>query len=215
MSISITRNFLRAGATALLLTTAATTSMFVTADAAYAERGGNGNGNGNGNSSNRGNSDRGNSGGGNSGGGNSDRADNGNGNSNGNGRGALARELRGLNAAHASQTALENAAPNSMPGKLFAYQQSQQVDPALKEAETAAMDELDRLTTLTEAEIAKEFPNGGYEAAVTAASDEYLDTQDDVIAAEEDASASLADLTGGRELSDAALAELHRLLGIE
>jgi len=48
MTLSITRQFLRAGATALMLSTVASVATFVTADAAFAERGGNGNGNGNG-----------------------------------------------------------------------------------------------------------------------------------------------------------------------
>ena len=37
-------------------------------------------------------------------------------------RGALARELKGLNAAHANPNALANASPNSMVGKVAAYQ---------------------------------------------------------------------------------------------
>ncbi len=51
MTLPITRQFLRAGATALILSTVTSVSMFVSADAVYAERGGNGNGN-------RGNSER-------------------------------------------------------------------------------------------------------------------------------------------------------------
>ena len=35
--------------------------------------------------------------------------------------GAIASELKGLNAAHASQNGLENSSPNSMPGKLFTF----------------------------------------------------------------------------------------------
>jgi hypothetical protein len=46
MILSITRQFLRAGATALILSTVTSVSMFVSADAAYAERGGNANSNG-------------------------------------------------------------------------------------------------------------------------------------------------------------------------
>jgi len=58
MTLSITRQFLRAGATALILSTVTSVSMFVSADAAYAERGGNANSNGRANrDSERGNRD--------------------------------------------------------------------------------------------------------------------------------------------------------------
>lgn len=40
------------------------------------------------------------------------------------GRGAMASALGALNAANANPTALENAAPNSMPGKLYTYRQT-------------------------------------------------------------------------------------------
>jgi hypothetical protein len=58
MTLSITRQFLRAGATALILSTVTSVSMFVSADAVYAERGGNANSNGRANrDSERGNRD--------------------------------------------------------------------------------------------------------------------------------------------------------------
>ena len=173
MSRSITRQLLRAGATALVLSTVTSVSMFISADAVYAERGGNGKSNGN-SSGNRGNSERSSS---NSDNGNSNRSNNGNANRNAassesgdagaNGRGVLARELRGLNAAHASQTALENASPNSMPGKLYIYQQEQ---PELRANEAEAIAEVERLTALTAAAIAAEFPDGEYAAALAAVS---------------------------------------------
>lgn len=63
---------------------------------------------------------------------------------NGNGRGALASELKGLNAAHASPQALANAAPDSMPGKLAAFKESYQsvydAKVALQDAEEALAD---------------------------------------------------------------------------
>lgn len=46
--MTLTRKLLHVGATALMLSTVATVTTFVSADAAYAERGSNGNGNGNG-----------------------------------------------------------------------------------------------------------------------------------------------------------------------
>ena len=203
MSISCFRQALHVGAMALVLTTTASVSIFVSADAAYAERGGNGNGNSNGNGNgesngrDRSSSDK------------NDRAQNGN-----NSRGALASELRGLNAAHANQRALENASPNSMPGKLFVYQSEQRAVADALSTEATAKSEVDRLVALNEGEIAAEFPNGDYEAALTAAAENYDDAQTETGVAQEDVGESLGILTGGRTLSDAALAELNRLLDL-
>lgn len=203
MSLSITKKLLHASAMALIVSAAAGSSLIVTADAAYAERGGNGNGNG----------------GGNGGGKDRDR-DNarGNGNGNGNGRGTIARELRGLNAANANQRALENASPNSMPGKLYAYQ-SEEIErraaiDAAEAEEAAAQAEFDRLVGLTEDEVAAEFPDGGYEDAVTAAADDLQTAQGEAQAARDAVNESLIVLTDGRTLSSAALAELNRMLGL-
>ncbi|MFT6074445.1 MAG: hypothetical protein ACJAZ1_001361 [Yoonia sp.] len=143
--------------------------MSVSADAVYAERGGSGNSNGN----RGGNSERGSS---RSDNGNANRSNNGNANRSvvqqvttgegNNGRGVLARELRGLNAAHANQSALENASPNRMPGKLYIYKQEQ---PELRANQTEAVAELERLTALSSEEIAAEFPVGDYTAALNLA----------------------------------------------
>lgn len=190
---SVGRNFLKLGAVALALTTISSAAVIVSADSAYAERGGNGNGGGK--------SDR------------SDRAERGN-NGNSNGRGAIARELRGLNAAHANPRAMENASPDSMPGKLYIYQQAQQEYGGLAEAEADALAEFERLTNLTEEEIAVAFPEGGYEDALTNAAIAYEDAQTDAAGAEADIESSLVTLTEGRDLSDEAVAELHRLLGL-
>ena len=51
--------------------------------------------------------------------------------------GAIASELKGLNAAHASQNGLENSSPNSMPGKLFTYQQAMLAPTAYQDASEA------------------------------------------------------------------------------
>lgn len=194
---SLTKSIATASALALVLTVSAATITTFSATAAYAERG-NGNGNGNGNRGNRGNSGK-------------DRAENSN--RGGNGRGAIARELRGLNAAHANQNALMNASPNSMPGKLYVYQQSRQDLLDVVSVQDEAYAEYQRLIGLTEEEIAAEYPDGGYEEAVTVAADEYGAARDAAVQAQDDAQASLLVLTDGRELSDDAMAELHRLLG--
>lgn len=103
------------------------TLVLATATTAVAERGGNGNGN-------------------------SARA----GSNSNNGRGPLARELRGLNAAHA------NASQNSMPGQLNTYKTAQENVATALDAETAALVEFDRLIGMTEEKIAVAFPDGGY-----------------------------------------------------
>ena len=188
--------------TALALVLSLTTASAVTMSAtpAVAERGGNGNGGGNGNSGR----DR-------------DRGRNENargGNGNGNGRGQLSRELRGLNAAHANQNALRNASPNSMPGKLYAYQQSQQEFVDVVDAQNEDYAEYQRLVSMTEEEVLAEYPDGGYEEAVTEAANAYQESRAEAEAAQTTANESLLALTGGRELSDAARAELHRMLGL-
>lgn len=68
---------------------------------AMAGNNGKGNGNGRGNSANAQNTEKGN-----------------------NGRGAIASELKGLNAAHANINAMMNADPNSQVGQIYAYQQA-------------------------------------------------------------------------------------------
>ncbi|SFR34969.1 hypothetical protein SAMN04488005_0738 [Yoonia tamlensis] len=178
---------------------AVSTLVLTSATAAFAERGGNGNGNGNGNSNGNGNNSS-----------NSAEARN-NGN---NGRGELARELRGLNAAHANANALANAAPNSMPGRLNGYKLAQESAAQANAVETAAQDEYDRLIGLTEEEIAAQYPEGGYEDAVLNAAQTLQVASDDAAAAQAIAAESLVVLTDGRVLSDAAMAELHRLLGL-
>ena len=188
--------------TALALVLSLTTASAVTMSAtpAVAERGGNGNGGGNGNSGR----DR-------------DRGRNENargGNGNGNGRGQLSRELRGLNAAHANQNALRNASPNSMPGKLYAYQQSQQEFVDVVDAQNEDYAEYQRLVSMTEEEVLAEYPDGGYEEAVTEAANAYQESRAEAEAAQTTANESLLALTGGRELSDDARAELHRMLGL-
>lgn len=192
------KSIVGASVLALVMSVSTVSVVSLSATAAYAERGGNGNGNGNG----RSNRDK----------VRSESARSGNGNSNG--RGHLARELRGLNAAHANQNALENASPDSMPGKLYIYQQAQQENAGLAEAEADAFTEYERLATLSEEEIAAEFPDGGYEDAITNAAIAYEAAKADAADSEADIEASLATLTGGDDLSDAALAELNRLLGL-
>ncbi len=204
---SILNTLLKTSAVALILSTTAATVTLMSTTEAYAERGkGNGNGNGRGNGGRDRAESRGNQ--------HASANGNGRGNGNSNGRGALARELGGLNAAHANPNALRNASPNSMPGKLYAYQQARGDFADVVAVQDEAYAEYQRLIGLSEEEITAEFPEGGYEDAVTTAADEYQAARDDALDAQAETQEVLAALTGGSDLSPAALAELNRLLGL-
>ena len=110
---------------------------------------GNGNGNGNGNSGN-------------------DNAGNGNGGNNG--RGAVASELKGLNAANANEQAFLNAASNSRVGQVAAYRDAVLASRELLDALNAqgiSPDDFDPNAILTTDEIA------AYQAALDASSEGY------------------------------------------
>jgi len=181
---------------ALTLTMTTTAVFTASTTAAFAERGGNGNGNGRANRNNR-----------DTGSANRERSGN-------NGVGHLARELRGLNAAHANGNALANASPNSMPGKLYIFKMEQESFSEVIAIQDQAYSEYQRLIGLTEEEVLAEFPDGGYEGAVTTAADNYALARENAVEAQTSANESLSVLTEGRELSDAALLELWRLLNL-
>ena len=138
--------------------------------------------------------------------------------------GKVASELKGLNAAHASQTALMNASPNSMPGKLYSYQQSVL---GYKDASTDLLTkqgELSELQNLTDEQVEEQFaPTEEEQAAGITAEDKHNDAvkaaeteveDAEKTVAESDPQEALDTLTGGRELSDDAVQELHDLLGL-
>ena len=165
------------------------------------------------------------------------------------GRGALASELKGLNAAHASEQAFANASPNSRVGRIAAYRNAvigaAGADAALSEAEAAlaAFDaqepegpaaadieaqiaELDALGELTpEEEELRASLVEAYDAAIIAEGERAAERQELVDAVEtaaaeaESSGGSIDDLflaaSDGRMISPEALAEFHRLLGIE
>lgn len=191
--------------TALLMAPATVTLTMIPTDAA-AQKGGNGNGNGNGNRAERGN-------------GNQDRAERGNrsasaGNVGNNGRGAIARELKGLNAAHASPNALANASPNSMPGKLREFRDATLAERDYDAQIADSQATYDALLQMTEERFAELNPDLNYAEAL-AASLANLDALKSASAGAEAERASALDaLTGGRQISDAAMAELMALLSL-
>ena len=186
-----TRSLMKTACIALTMTFATTTFYAASVTPAMAKPGNNGNGNGRSNRGER--TER-----------SSERTNN--------GRGHLARELRGLNAAHANPNALANASPNSMPGKLNVYKLSQEDFRDAVAVQDEAYAEYQRLIGLSEEEIEEQFPEGGYEDAVTIAAGDYEVARADAVDAQTTANESLSILTDGRELSEGALAELWRLL---
>jgi len=72
---------------------------------------------------------------------------------------------------------------------------------------TGDPDEIARLEGLSASQVAAEFPDGAYASSIEGANGAYLDTQEALID-------SLLVLSGDRLLSDEALAELDRLLGL-
>ena len=131
MSLNLMRGLTALAIATLPLAGVAATFTIAGAEAAYAERGGNGNGNGGGNgggrSSERSNEERGNgrgNGGLRGGAGGEDNP----------GRGAIASELKGLNACNASATARLNASADSQVGRIAAY------ETAVQQSATASAD---------------------------------------------------------------------------
>ena len=201
--MTLTRKLLHVGATALMLSTVATVTTFVSADAAYAERGGNGNGNGNG----RANRDR-------------ERTTSNRG-GNGNGRGAVASELKGLNAAHSFCSGSgERASENSMPGKLYAYKSAADTLAGLQTTLQEAQDEFTRLSNMSEDQKLAEFNNGAEPPVLD--EDAYTTALGNASAAVSSATSAVSTQTaivdaalvtlGADNLSDAAMEELNNLL---
>lgn len=130
-------------------------------------------------------------------------------------RGRIASELKGLNAAHASQTALMNAAPNSMPGKLYSYQQAVLDFDDAKMDLTEAQDELERVLSLDPS--AEEFqPTEDEEAQGITAQDKYDAAVADAEMGVSDAEDALVntDQDAADQAVDDAQDELDRLAGL-
>ena len=207
--MTLTRKLLHVGATTLMLSTVASVTTFVSADYAYAERGGNGNGNG------RANRDR-------------ERPERGN----GNGRGAIASELKWMNAANANANAFANASENSRPGQLNAfkveYVAAQEAVASAEEALADAQADLaeavalyEQLLELDETTYVPTETYPTYGEALAAAENNVLVYSGAVTTAEGDLAAAnlLVDaaidgLDGGSDLSEDAFAALLSMLGL-
>ncbi|MFN3661967.1 hypothetical protein [Yoonia sp.] len=133
-------------------------------------------------------------------------------------RGALASELKGLNAAHASAQAFANAAPDSMPGKLAAfkneYQSVYDATVSLNDATKALEDFPEFSTDFDEGSPEYDAAFAVYEAEREALEIAVSDAEAALIDQSVDYTESYAALTGGVELSPEAQEELMRLLGL-
>ncbi|OOY30100.1 hypothetical protein BMI88_18185 [Thioclava sp. F36-6] len=153
--------------------------------------------------------------------------------------GALASELKGLNAAHASATALANASPNSQVGRIATYRDSvvgaaqaeedlataQQTlsdleaqDVRTPEAIQSDIDNLDpeaedyqsQLDTLEAEKQAAET----YQTDLATAQDQVTELEKQVAEADQMQADSLLAASNGRDLSPEAKAYLHELLDL-
>jgi hypothetical protein len=205
-ALSITKKIL----VAALFTMPVTGALTLIPSEVTAEKGGNSNSaNGRGNSAN---SNRGNNGNDN---GNSALRGNANREANSNvGRGAIARELRGLNAANANPTALANASPNSMPGKLYAYQQSVQAATSFGAQAEESKATFMALSAMTEERFLELNPDLDYADTLAASDANYQGLLSAFMNTEADSAIALESLTGGVVLSDAAMNELWTLLNL-
>lgn len=154
--------------------------------------------------------------------------------SGGNSNGALASELKGLNAVKANPNALENAAPNSQVGRIAAYQDAAvltiEAQASLDEAEAtvAGLHVPARGTDEIDAVIAALDPHAeGYAEDLASlqaerdAAEAYEDAvaavqlaTDDYEQATETEKAALLTASDGRELSDEAIAYIRSVLNL-
>jgi hypothetical protein len=150
------------------------------------------------------------------------------------GKGALASELKGLNAVRANPNALDHAAPNSQVGRIAAYRDAAELTlgaaAALQEAEDAlaALEVPTRGTDAIDAEIAALDPEAaGYAEALAALEAERANVEayaeaaaaveaaaEQLAGADEAEKAALLIASGGRELSEEAIAYLRDMLNL-
>jgi hypothetical protein len=136
--------------------------------------------------------------------------------------GEISSELKGLNASNASDNALENADPDSMPGRLYAYQQTggltiddiQDINVARQEVAT-----LEDITEEAMLELFDDDDDGEISEEEQEAYQEELDAARAIVdQLEEEFGDAYAALAATREgsltLSAEALAELNSRLGL-
>lgn len=133
---------------------------------------------------------------------------------NGGNSGSIAAEVPSFNIADTTAEALETASTDTRPAQLAAYQAAR---IALFEAaaqQDAAYQIYLNLVNLDETSIAAQFPNSGYDAAVTQAHTTYIASRDNMAEKQEVTRALLMEISDGTPLSDGAVQELNGLLGV-
>lgn len=211
------------------------------ADPVQAERGNNGNGIGRGNANSSANSNA-NSGGRGSGSGESTTSSNGagssapdkgnsgrgHGNDNGNGNSgggsnsvATSPEPTTTTSTATSSRVSEPDAPretprngNSVPARLAIYREDYLAAQSAREAAVAAFENYQELSKMSEYDITRNFPLGGHGSAVNEAGRTYNNLLEVAQESQLRADHSLRILTEGRTLTEQALLDLHRMLGL-
>jgi hypothetical protein len=128
------------------------------------------------------------------------------------GRGALASELKGLNAANASPEAFANASPDSMPGRLAAFKNEYE---AVYDATVELNDATEALADYTDFSSDFEVGTEEYNDELTILQKVKSDAETALIDVNTEYQASYLALTDGVELSAEAQDELLRLLGLQ
>ncbi len=144
-------------------------------------------------------------------------------------KGSLASELKGLNAVKANPNALENAAPNSQVGRIATYRDAAIATTTAAETLATAITARDALAVPTRSIAEIDVAIGlldetldGYAAAAgllaaerqaavdyAAAEAKVTEANTDLLTAQETEDAALLAASGGRELSDEAIAYIR------
>ena len=126
----------------------------------------------------------------------------------------ITQDMSWINPSDASPLSMENAAADTMPGKLRAYRDAQRALKSAVEKQYIIFGEYQRLMSLSPEEIARDFPHGTYLYALSVSATTYGQLRREALLAEDTARAALHAVICDRRLSDEAMTELHALLGL-
>lgn len=126
----------------------------------------------------------------------------------------ITHDISWINPSDASALSMENAAADTMPGKLRAYRDAQLDLAQAVQKQYIIYGEYQRLLALSPDEITRDFPHGTYLYTLSVSATTYGQLRREALMAEDTARASLQAVIGDRRLSDAAMADLHTLLGL-
>lgn len=109
---------------------------------------------------------------------------------------------------------LDSAPEETLAGRLRVYRDHHRQLVAAIRRQYITHAEYERLSDLTDEAVDAEFPDGGYIDALGQAHMDYVRLRKNALMHEETARKILLRLTNGRQLSDKAMNDLHRLLGL-